>query len=283
MSNNRIVYYSEMDATAKSNLGTFLSRNLRDLVVYRYVIYNLVSANLRARYRRSVFGFLWSLLNPLFTMVIMGIVFSTIFNSRLENYSVYLFSGLLPWALIINSMMNGTMALVLAERYLKKVYVPKLIFPLVIVGVEMVNFLLSLVSLFAVALFLGARISLALLTLPFALLLISLFILGLVLIISIITVYFRDMSHIIQITFTGLFYLTPIVYPIELLANNQLLFKLIKLNPFLYFVELFHQIIYKASLPTASLWLICSALTLTSLFVGLWIYSAKDKDVIYRL
>jgi ABC-type polysaccharide/polyol phosphate export permease len=281
--NNRRVYYLESDATAKNNLGTFLSRTLRELIIYRYVIYNLVSANLRARYRRSVFGFLWSLLNPLFTMVIMGIVFSTIFNNRLENYSVYLFSGLLPWALILNSVMNGAMTLVLAERYLKKVYVPKLIFPLVTVGVEVVNFLLSLVSLFAVALFLGARISLALLTLPLALILTALFILGLVLIISIITVYFRDMSHIVQITFTGLFYLTPIVYPVELIAGNRPLFMFIKLNPFVYFIQLFHEIIYRANIPQASLWLICLVLTLASLFAGLFLYTAKDKDVIYRL
>jgi ABC-type polysaccharide/polyol phosphate export permease len=281
--NNRRVYYLESDAAVKNSLGIFLSRILHELVIYRYVIYNLVSANLRARYRRSVFGFLWSLLNPLFTMVIMGIVFSTIFNNRLENYSVYLFSGLLPWALILNSMINGTMTLVLAERYLKKVYVPKLIFPLVTVGVEVINFLLSLVSLFVVALFLGARISLALLTLPFALILTALFILGLVLIISIITVYFRDMSHIVQITFTGLFYLTPIVYPLELLASNPLLFMFIKLNPFLYFVQLFHEIIYRAGVPQASLWLICFCLTFVSLFAGLLVYHAKDKDVIYRL
>ncbi len=281
--NNNKIYFSEFDATKRGNLKSFLLRNFRELFLYRHVIYNLVRANLRARYRRSVFGFLWSLLNPLFTMVIMAIVFSTIFNNALENYSIYIFSGLLPWALIFNSMINGTMSLVLGERYLKKVYIPKLVFPLVTVGVEAVNFLLSLFSLFLLAIFLGAKITWALLTLPVAMLMTTLFIFGLVLIISIVNVFFRDLSHIIHIVFTGLFYLTPIVYPIEFLSSNRILFSLVKLNPFLYFVELFHEIIYLAKFPDISLWLMCFVLTLVSLFIGLSAYSALEKDVIYRL
>lgn len=275
--------YSEYDAAERGGLISFLSRNVRDLFLYRYAIYNFVNSNLRARYRRSAIGFFWSLLNPLFTMAILSIVFSTIFKNSLANFSIYIFSGLLPWAMIINGIINGAMSLVWAEKYLKKIYIPKLIFPIVVVSVEVVNFLFSLISMFFLAFFLGAKVSLALVTLPVALLVTSLFLLGLVLIVSTINIYFRDLSHIIQVVFAGLFYLTPIVYPIEFLAKSSLLFNIVRLNPFFYFVELFHSIIYRAEFPNVEAWLACLSLTLVSLLVGLSLFSSKEKDVIYRL
>lgn len=281
--NNDKTHLSIFDSTEHRGIKNRLTRNFRDLVTYRYAIYNFISSNLRARYRRSALGFLWTLLNPLFTMGIMAIVFSTIFQSPIKNFSIYIFSGLLPWTLISNSMIIGSMSLVVGEGYLKKVYVPRFLFPLVTVGVEVVNFLLSLISLFFVALLLGAKISWALLTLPFALLLTALFILGLVLIASILTVYFRDLSHIIQISFTALFYLTPIIYPVEFLSKSPLLMTVIKWNPFFYFVELFHTIIYQAKVPGDSLWLISLGLTIVSLALGFVVFSSREKDVIYRL
>lgn len=276
-------HLSIFDATEHRGIKNILTRNFRDLVTYRYAIYNFISSNLRARYRRSALGFLWTLLNPLFTMGILAVVFSTIFQSSVKNFSIYIFSGLLPWTLISNSMVIGSMSLVSGEGYLKKVYVPRFLFPLVIVGVEVVNFLLSLISLFFVAFLLGAKISWGLLTLPFALLLTALFMLGLVLIVSMLTVYFRDLSHITQIGFTALFYLTPIVYPFELILHNQLLLTAIRLNPFFHFVKLFQVIIYQAQVPDISQWLLCLGLTIVSLTAGFIIFSSREKDVIYRL
>lgn len=275
-------YYTEYDAAERSGIGSFLTRSLRELVIYRYAVYNFVSTNLSTRYRRSAIGFLWSLLNPLFTMIILSFVFSGFFENSLANFSIYIFSGLLPWTMIMNSILNGTLSMVSAERYLKKVYVPKIIFPIVVVSGEVVNFLLSLISLFVVAMFLGAKISWALLSLPIALLLTALFLLGLVMIVSIINVYFRDMTHIIQVVFTGLLYLTPILYSIDFVSNTML-YRVIKLNPFAYFIDLFHSIIYYAQFPDWNAWLICLLLTLISLVVGLFVFSSSEKDIIYRL
>src|SRR6185369_9486605 len=129
--NDNNTHFSTFDMAQQGGMQSSLIRNFRDLVTYRYALYNFISSNLRARYRRSAIGFLWSLLNPLFTMTIMAIVFSTIFHSSVSNFSIYIFSGLLPWTLISNSMLNGSMSIVLGEAYLKKMYIPKLIFPLV--------------------------------------------------------------------------------------------------------------------------------------------------------
>ncbi|MFN8380535.1 MAG: ABC transporter permease [Anaerolineales bacterium] len=281
--NRKESFFAEYDAAERGGMGSFLSRNVRELFTYRYAIYHFISSNLRARYRRSAIGFFWSLLNPLFTMAILSVVFSTIFRNPLANFSIYIFSGLLPWGMISNSMMNGSMTLVISERYLKKIYIPRMVFPIVVVSVELVNFLLSLISMFFLAVFLGAKISWALLGLPVALLMTALFLLGLVLIVSIVNVYFRDLSHIIQIVFMGLFYLTPIVYTLDFIESSSFLYFIVKLNPFMYFVELFHTIIYKAQSPDWNAWLICIVLTALSLFFGVFIFSSKEKDVVYRL
>jgi ABC-type polysaccharide/polyol phosphate export permease len=271
------------DSTDRRGLKNILSRNARDLKTYRYAIFNFISSTLRARYRRSVLGFLWTLLNPLLSMTILTLVFSTVFQSSIKNFSVYIFSGLLPWSLISNSMVVGSLSIIAGEGYLKRVYIPKFLFPLVTVGVEVANFLLSLISLFFLALLLGARVSWGLLALPIALLLTALFIFGLVLITSIVTPYFRDLSHIIQITFIGLFYLTPIIYPVEFVSKNPILLTVIKWNPFFYFVELFHAMIYQAIFPSPQLWLMCLGLTTASLILGFSVFISRERDVIYRL
>lgn len=269
------------DSTENQGLSGFLIRTIRELGKYRYVLYNLINSNLRARYRRSVIGFFWSLLNPLFTMTILAVVFSTIYKLPFADFGIYIFSGLLPWSLISNGILNGSTSIVGAEGYLKKVYVPKIIFPIATIGVEAVNFFFSLMSLSVLALFLGAKISWGLLFLPFALLLTALFVLGIILVVGIVNVYFRDLFHIIQIVFTGMFYLIPIVYKKELFTGSLSI--ILKINPFFYFVELFHQIIYEARIPDASLWLNCIVLMTFSLVVGLLVFRSREKDVIYRL
>ncbi len=274
-------FVNNFDASKSSGLIEFISRNIRELIVYRYALYNFVSTNLSSRYRRSTIGFLWSLLNPLFTMVIMAIVFSSIYKMPFTEFSLYLFSGLLPWNLVTSSLVGGSMSIILAEGYLKKVYIPKIVFPLVTLGVEIINFLFSLISLFILALFFGAKLGWSLLLLPFALLLLSLFLLGLILLLSILTVFFRDMSHILGIGLLGLFYLTPVIYPISFLSGKLLV--LIKFNPFYYFITLFHLIVYEATPPGWFEWGVCIALTTVSLILGVLVFQKKEQDVIYRL
>lgn len=269
------------DASKPPTIVEFLAKNLRELIVYRYALFNFVNTDLSARYRRSFFGFLWSLLNPLFTMLVMAVVFSSLYKRPFAEFSLYLFSGLLPWRLITASVTGGATSIVKAEMYLKKLYVPRVLFPLVTLGVEVANFFFSLVSLFILALLFGAKISWTLLLLPVALLVLSLFLLGIVLTLSILTVSFRDMSHILEILLLGFFYMTPIIYPIS--AISGWLVDVIKYNPFYYFITLFHSIIYDGILPHSSVWMVCTVLMVFSLTLGILVFYKKEKDVIYRL
>jgi ABC-type polysaccharide/polyol phosphate export permease len=278
-SDNHIV--NKYDASERGGMMEFISRNVREMVVYRYALYNFINTNLSSRYRRSTFGFLWSLLNPLFTMIIMAVVFSSLYKLPFREFSMYLFSGLLPWNLVTSSLMGGSMSIINAESYLKKVYIPKVLFPLTTLGVEMLNFLFSLASLFVLAVFLGANLGWSLSLLPAALLLLALFLFGLILLISILTVFFRDLSHILQIGLLGLFYLTPILYPITMIPDGLL--QIIKLNPFYHFINLFHLIVYEATFPSLYEWLTCLGLSFLSLVIGMIVFQKKEKDVIYRL
>jgi ABC-type polysaccharide/polyol phosphate export permease len=275
-------YVSIFDAKRKK-IGFFSAIEIiSGAIRYRYVLFNLVGTSLRARYRRSLLGFLWSLLNPLFTMVILSVVFSTIYKLPFTDFGVYIMSGLLPWNLVSNSLMGGATSFIGAEGYLKKVYLPKQIFPMAVLGVELVNFLLSLISLFAFAILLGAKPGLAWLALPPVLLLISIFLFGLILVISVGTVYFRDLSHILQIGLTGLFYLTPIVYPASFVLETKLRI-LILVNPFYYFIEIFHLIISNSVFPPLEMWLVCIFLSTISFGIGVFIFYKKENDIIYRL
>jgi ABC-type polysaccharide/polyol phosphate export permease len=253
-----------------------------DVIVYRHVLQNLISTNLKARYRRSVFGFLWSLLNPLFTMIILTVVFSSIYRSSFSELGLYIMSGILPWTMISNTMMNGCSSLVSAEGYLKKVYLPKQIFPMSVLGVEIVNFSLSLTSLFVLAVVLGATPNLSWLLLPLAIFLLAVCLLGIILATSIVTIYFRDFSHILQIGMTGLFYITPVIYQLSLVEGTRLE-QLIRLNPFFYFIQLFHQIIKDATVPSATSWLVCVLLAVVSYTLGVFVFRIKENDIIYRL
>lgn len=266
---------------AKIRFGSFIIRNIRESILYRHALMNFVRINLRNRYRRSTLGFLWSLINPLFTMVILAFVFSTIYNVPFADFGIYIFSGLLPWQLMSNSIIGGTMSIIYAEGYLKKVYTPKILFPLVTVSTEAVNFSLSLFSLFILAFLLGAKIGISLLFLPFAILITFMFVLGIVLVVSVATIYFRDLYNIVQVVFTALFYLVPVVYKISIIPEKYQVFY--KLNPFFYFIDLFHKIIYESIIPSAAHWGVCLGLSLVALLVGLFTLNLKEQDLIFRL
>lgn len=274
-------HIQQFDASKKSDIFKFILTNIRELFFFRYALINFISTNLSSRYRRSVIGFLWSLLNPLFTMLIMAVVFSSLYKRSFAEFGLYIFSGLLPWSLITSSLQGGTRSLISSEMYLKKVYIPKILFPLITLGVEVSNFCLSLISLFFLTFIFGSKLGFSLILLPIALLVLSIFLFGLILILSIATVFFRDLLHIIQIITLGLFYITPILYQKNMLTEP--LRVLITYNPFYYFIDLFHLIIYGANFPSLADWVPCLLLAMISFIVGVFIFHKKENEVIYRL
>ena len=268
-------------ATKRPTFFEYIIKNLIEGIHYRFVLSNFVGTNLSSRYRRSFLGFLWSLLNPLLTMLIMALVFSSLYKLPFQEFVFYLFSGLLPWNFIANTLNAGANSIISSEGYLKKVYLPAMIFPLTTLGVEMVNFVFSMVSMFLLMLLFGAKFTYSLLLLPFAFVPLLLFLFGLVLIFSVVTVYFRDFSHILGIILVATLYLTPIFYQLSFLSVE--LQQWLVYNPFYHFVNLFHLIIYEGQFPELFEWGLCLLLASISAVTGLWVLYKKENSLIYRL
>lgn len=187
--------------------------NLRELYAYRALIGSLVVRDLKARYRGSVLGFLWTFLNPLLLMATYTLVFSVYIRIEMEKYTAFLLSGLLPWIWFSSSLLMGSTSIVEGGSLMKKVFFPAQVLPTVTVLANTVNFLLSLPFLFLLLLLFRIKIGWPLLALLPIMAIQLLFTMGLVLIISALTVHYRDLSQLLSNLLTLWFFLSPIIYP----------------------------------------------------------------------
>lgn len=275
---------------------------------FREVIKNFVAQDLKVKYRRSYLGFFWSLLNPLLQMLVLSVVFRLIF--RIENFSLYLLAGLVPWAFFSTSVDGCAMSIVSAESMLRRQYFPKLVFPLSTVLQNLVTFVLSLVVLLLVLGWpLGFHPSSALLILPVSFLCLLCVALGAGALAAVVTVYFRDMQHLITVFMSALFYLTPIIYPLEIkreappapaaaqAASQPEYYKkptvqgpvpeqyrsYFKLNPLYSIMEMFHRPIYDNMLPTPSELGAALFVATVALLGGLAVFWRYEDALIFAL
>lgn len=269
---------------AKNQSESFIAfalRSFRELFNIKFALASFVINNLRRRYRRSVLGFAWSLINPLMTMGVMTLVFSVIFKQNPKEFGVYVFTGLLPWSFFLDSVLIGSGSITAAESFLKKVYIPKMFFPMVTVSTEGANFVFSLVSLILLSFCIGAPIhSTALLVVPiFALLFAFAFSVGLFFAVA--TVYFRDLGHILRVSLSALFYTVPVVYPMSLVPQQ---FRFVyDYNPLSRFVELFRICVCEGKAPGFDVWAVPLFATTVCAIAALLVLKKTERDLIYRL
>lgn len=254
---------------------------LQELFAYRSVFYQLVRQYLVLRYRRTVLGFVWTLVNPLLMLSVTALVFSTIFKLDLATYSTYLFAGMVPWTFFSTSTTQACGSLISNEGLIKKIYLPKIIFPLSVCVGNLFDSLLSFVALFILIAVFGSTISWALLFIPIAFILIFLFTLGFSLALSTLTVYFRDVQYVVGILLQAVFFLTPIIYKRDGLSGWAA--DLVALNPLLHFIDLFRLPLYQGVLPHASTILAAVSMSLLSLGVGALVFVKHEKKIVFRL
>ena len=266
---------------AKESFIAFILRTVGELRHVKFALASFVVNSLRRRYQRSVLGFAWSLLNPLLMMIVLTTVFSLIFKRDPKTFGIFIFTGMLPWTFISESIAGGCVSITAAENFLKKVYMPKIFFPLVSVCTEFINFALSLVSMMILGLCLGLQIHWTILLLPIAMCLTFLFTFGIALALAVGTVYFRDISHFVRVILSCFFYLIPIVYPLSVVPEKYVIF--FQINPFTHFINLFRELIIYGTMPTVQEWLTPLALSIISLGIGFFILMKKEKDIIFRL
>lgn len=223
-----------------------------ELYQYRELIKNLVVRDLKVRYKNSVLGVLWSLLNPLLMTLVFTVVFTLMIPSDIPNYPVFFMCGFLPWSYLNAALMGGANSIVVNAHLIKKVYFPREILPLSGVLASLVNFLLALVVLFAMLLVFNIKLTPAILMLPLIILAQTMFILGLVFFLSTVNVFYRDTQHILEVVMQAWFFLTPVFYPITLLPeSSQILGMTVniqlwarRLNPMASLVASYRDVLY---------------------------------------
>lgn len=244
---------------------------LSELARFRALIAALVIRHLSVRYRGSTLGFLWSFLNPLLLMLVYTLIFHYYVRvSNVEHYNVFVFVGLLPWLWISTSLIEGTQAIVSSGHLLTKSMFPAHILPFVANVQGLVHFILSLPLLFIFMLIVGQPFHWTLLLLPGVFLLQFLFTQGLLLGLSALNVFFRDVQHITGHMLTFLFFLCPILYPVSTVPER---FRFtLDYNPFALIISFYHLIILDGSIPPLTQVLTLLAATCIVLLVGVAVY-----------
>ena len=253
---------------------------VRDSIQYRELIWALALKELKIRYKRSVLGFLWALLNPLLLMLVMTVVFSSIIGSNTPHYAIFLLSVLLPWTFFAQSLAYAAESIVGNADLIKKVRVPKSVFPLAAVASNMINLFLSLIPLVLIVLVMRHPLHATWLFLPVPLLALTLFTVGATFFFATANVFYRDVAHILQVVLQVWFYVTPILYSIDIFPPQYRW--LFKLNPLIFVLNDFRLSVYYGLLPKAQSILASFACGGIALLIGFSVFRrSQDKFVFY--
>ena len=260
----------------------YISAQLNTFNRFKYYLKLLIKRDFVSRYRKSVLGVLWSLLNPILMMLVMTLVFSMLFKFEIENFPVYLLSGQVIWAFFSESTTLAMTSVIAGEGVIKKVYVPKYMFPLSRVISSLVQMAFSMVAFFIVVVITGAPFYWTMLLIPIPVLYIFVFSLGIAMLISSLAVFFRDLTYLYGVGTTLLMYLSAIFWPVEILAGGPLE-NLIGLNPLYQFIRYFRYIVYWGRVPDLWFNFVCIGFALAALCGGTYVFMRQQDKYILSL
>ena len=221
---------------------------IKELYDYREMLSNLVKKDLKVRYKGSVLGFLWTFLTPLLQLIVYTIVFSTIMKVNIDKFYIYLFIGLIPWLFFATCIQAGSTSILMNKDLIKKIYFPRIILPISTVNSAFMNMFYSMIVVLLTILVSGIGFSKYLLLLPLAMITQYILVLGMTFIFSSLNVYFRDLEYILNIIVMIWFYLTPIVYKIEMIPENFRFW--FYLNPMTGIINFYRDILYYKRMPS---------------------------------
>lgn len=254
-----------------------------DFKRYLPLLRNLVSKDFKIKYRRSVLGIAWSVLNPLLTMIVLTNVFKMLLRLSVENFATYYIIGVSLWNFFSEATSSSLTAILGAAPLIKKVYVPKYIFPLEKCVFSLINFLFSMIAAFAVMLIQGVYPTFTLLLFPIPVFYCFVFCCGMCLILSAVTVYFRDIAHLYSVLLTLWMYLTPVLYSDELLKGHRLIETVVHLNPMYYYIEYFRDVIMHGAVPGLKCNLICAGMSAAVFAAGALIFKKLERKFILHI
>ena len=245
------------------------------------MLQQLVNRSFKTKYKRSILGILWSFLNPLLTMLIQYIVFSTLFKSNLEYFPVYLLAGTICFSFFSEATSTGLASISGNASLITKVYIPKYIFPISTVLSSGINFALTLIPLLATVLISGLPITQAYFFLPIVFLCLLLLCLGMTMLLATAMVFFRDVQFLWGVITTLLMYTTPLFYP-ETIIPAHFSF-ILKINPLYHVIRIFRVILIDCAPPEPRAVLVCIMFCLCILFCGAWMFKKQQDKFVLNL
>lgn len=246
-----------------------------ELWEYREMLSSLVKKDLKTRYKGSVLGFLWTFLNPLLQLLVYTLLFSVIMRQGIENYAMFLFVALIPWLFLSTSLLMGANSVISAQGLVQKIYFPRMIIPISTVCSGFLNMLFSFVIVFIGLFVTGVGVSSSLVMLPVVMVIEFFFVLGLVLIVSAVNVYFRDLEYILGVITQVWMYLTPVLYSIEMVPEE--IRGIFLLNPMSNVIIAYRDILFYKTMPEMSTLLSTVVIAAVTLVIGSLVFNKLQK------
>lgn len=249
----------------------------------RYVplLEHMIKRDVKKKYRGSVLGYLWSILNPLLIMLVMLVVFSTMFKHNIDNFPVYLFIGRMFFSFVTDATNSGMRSITGNAGLIKKTPVPKYIFPIANITSEAVTFLFSLGAFVIVLVFTGTPVNWTVIFFPFVIIQAYFFSMGLGFFLAQLNVFFRDTTHLYSVFTTAWMYLTPIFYPLESLSVPMQT-AISKFNPIYFFAQQGREIFLQGMPPSGILMAKGCFSAVLMLIIGLLLFRHnQDKFILH--
>lgn len=247
----------------------------KNLYEYRELLKSSIKKDIGGKYKNSVLGVLWSFLYPLLQIAVYAIVFPLIMRSNMENYTVFVCCGLIPWNFFSTAISRSSFTMIENGNILKKVYFPREILPISVVTSEAVNFVISTIIILAFVLGTGMGLTWYVIFYLVILLIQYILLIGISLFVSSITVYFRDLQHFIGIALQLLFYATPIVYATNIIPESYQW--ILRLNPMTFIIDGYRSIFYYQQQPDFISLGITLLVSLILCVVGYLLFSKLQK------
>ena len=253
---------------------------IKTLFSYRELLFSLTKKELKVKYRGSVLGFFWSLLNPILTMLVYSFVFSIVLRPGIQEFAIFLICVLLPFNFLSNSVNYGAGSIIGNSNLVNKIYFPREIIPLSVVLANLFNFLLELAALFIVLGIMGHRFYIYLYLLPVVIFIQFFLVVGVTLLVSALNVFFRDLQHLITIIMMVWFFGTPVIYPLSMVPEEYQF--IIKINPMTVYTAYYRNIFYfvkypeGAGFPSTTETLIALGVTILIFFAGYFVFKRLE-------
>ncbi len=257
-------------------------KRFKEILKYREMIKSLIRKDLRGRYKGSVLGFLWTFINPLLQLCVYTVVFSTIMKSEVKNFHIFLFVALIPWLFFSASLTGGATSVVSQKDLIKKIYFPREVLPIAYVTSSFVNMLLCFIIIFAILFISDISFNfIALLYLPIIMLVEYILALGIAMLTSALTVYLRDLEHILGIIAMAWMYLTPVLYSEDMIPSQYTIY--FNLNPMSPIIKAYREILYYGHVPNISTLLHAILLGITFLVIGNICFAKLQRHFVEEL